>query len=125
MTVTLDTKTLNVEGGGIEETVEPVGSFVDRWINGEYKKEAKIFGVIRSWILRCYEDNIAWASSNAKYFQDKAKVGDAVSFSMDEGNLHQVSSTNVYILGVGVRYSRGAKASQFVRFFTLKLQEAP
>ncbi len=125
MTVTVDTKTLNVEGGGIEENAEPVGSFVDKWVNGSYAKEAKIFGIVRSWTLRCYEQNVAWSSSNAKYLQDKAKVGDKVSFAVDEGNLHAVTSTYVYILGVDVKYPKGAKATQFTRYFTLKLQEAP
>ncbi len=125
MTVTLDTKTLNVEGGGIEETVDPVATFVDRWISGEYRKQAKIFGTIRSWTLRCYENNVAWSASTAKHIQDKAKLGEKVSFSIDEGNLHQVSGTYVYILGVDVHYPRGAKASSFTRFFTVRLQEAP
>jgi len=125
MTVTIDSKTLNVEGGGIGESIEVVGSFVDKWISGAYAKEAKIFGTVRSWTLRCYENNVAWASSNAKYLQDKAKVGDKVSFSVDEGNLHSVTSTYVYILGVDVDYPKGSKASQFTRWFTLKLQEAP
>ena len=125
MTVTIDTKTLTVEGGGIQENVEVVGTFVDRWQSETYRKEAKIFGTIRSWTLRCYEQNVAWSSSNAKYLQDKAKEGNKVSFSIDEGNLHAVSSTYVYILGVDIDYPKGSKASQFTRYFTLKLQEAP
>lgn len=125
MTVTIDTKTLNVEGGGIEESIEVVGSFVDKWVNGTYAKEAKIFGTLRSWTLRCYENNVAWASSNARLLQDKAKLGDKVSFSVDEGNMHAVTSTYVYILSVDVDYPKGSKATQFTRWFTLKLQEAP
>ena len=125
MTVTIDSKTLNVEGGGIQEGAEVVGSFADKWTNGTYARAAKIFGIVRSWTLRCYEQNVAWSSSNAKYLQDKARVGDKVSFSIDEGNLHSVSSTYVYILGVDVDYHKGSKSSQFVRYFTLKLQEAP
>jgi len=125
MAVTIDSKTLNVEGGGISESVKAVGSFVDRWENESYVKEAKIFGTIRSWTLKCYEDNVAWTNSVAKHLEDKARTGDPVSFVVDEGNLHQVSSTNVYILQVDVSYKKGAKASSFVRYFTVKLQEAP
>jgi len=125
MTFTIDVKTLNVEGNGIAETVEVIGTFIDRWKNETYAKEAKIFGIVRSWALRCYEDNVAWTSSTAKYLQDKAKAGDKVSFSIDEGDLHQVSSTYVYILSVDVAYRKGSKAAKFVRTFTLKLQEAP
>jgi len=125
MTVTIDSKTLKVEGGGIGENVEVVGSFVDKWQDSTYRKEAKIFGTVRSWTLRCYEENVSWSSSVAKHLQDKAKTGNPVSFSIDEGSLHSVSSTNVYILGVNVDYPRGSKATSFVRYFTLKLQEAP
>ena len=89
------------------------------------RKEAKIFGTIRSWELKCYENNVAWSNSNAKYLQDKAKEGNPVTFSIDEGDLHSVSSTNVYILKVDIDYPRGSKASNFVRYFTLRLQEAP
>jgi hypothetical protein len=125
VTVTIDGKTLNVEGGGVSENVKAVGSFIDRWENGAYQKEAKIFGTIRSWTLRCYEANVPWASSVAKHLEDKAKTGDPVTFSLDEGDLHQVSSTNVYILEVNVAYKKGAKTTNFIRHFTIKLQEAP
>jgi hypothetical protein len=125
LTVTIDGKTLKVEGGGIQENVKPVGTFTDRWVDAAYRKEAKIFGIIRSWTLRCYEENVTWSSSVAKHLQDKAKDGNPVTFSVDEGNLHSVSSTNVYILEVDVDYPRGSKASSFVRYFSLKLQEAP
>ncbi len=125
MTVSIDGKTLKVEGGGIQENVKPVGTFVDRWIDASYRKEVKIFGIIRSWMLRCYEENVAWGSSVAKHLQEKAKDGNAVAFSIDEGSLHSVSSANVYILEVDVDYPRGSKPTSFVRYFTLKLQEAP
>jgi len=125
MTVTIDSKTLNVIGGGIKENVEVVGTFVDKWINGAYAKEAKIFGTVKSWTLQCYEQNVSWSSSVAKHLQDKAKEGDKVSFSIDEGNLHTVSSTYVYILAVDIDYPKGSKSSQFTRYFTVKLQEAP
>ena len=125
MTVTIDEKTLKVEGGGISENVKPVGTFTDRWVDSSYRKEAKIFGVIRSWTLRCYEENVEWANSVAKHLQNKAQDGKAISFSVDEGSLHSVQSTNVYILEVDVNYPKGSKAASFVRYFTLKLQEAP
>jgi hypothetical protein len=125
MTVIIDSKTLNVVGGGIGEIVEVIGTFSDKWANETYQKEAKIYGILRSWVLRCYENNVAWASSNAKYLQDKAKEGNKLSFSIDEGNLHSVTSTFVYVLGVDIDYPKGSKATQFTRWFTLKLQEAP
>ena len=125
MTVTIDGKTLNVVGGGITESVKSVGTFLDKWIDEQYWKKAKIIGIVRSWTLECYEKNVAWTNSVAKHLEDKAKSGDAVSFEIDEGNLHSVSATKVYILGVDVSYKKGAKATQFVRYFTVNLQEAP
>jgi len=125
MTVTIDGKTLNVIGGGITESVKPVGTFLDKWINEEYWKKAKIIGTVRSWALECYEKNVAWNSSVAKHLEEKAKTGEAVSFSIDEGSLHSVASTKVYILGVDISYGKGAKSTQFIRYFTVSLQEAP
>ena len=125
MGATIDAQTLSIEGGGIEENVKGVGTFIDKWENEKYKKKASILGSIRSWSLRCYEENVAWSSSIAKHLQEHMEAGDTVSFSISEGNLHAVSSTNVYILEISVFYKKGAKASSFVRHFTLKLQEAP
>lgn len=125
MTVTIGTKALNVEGGGLSESTEVVGSYVDRWINGSYAKEAKIYGIIRRWTLRCYEQNVAWSGSAAKYLQDKAKEGEKLSFAVDEGDMHSVGSTYVYILDVDVEYPKGSKNTQFTRRFTVQLQEAP
>jgi len=122
---TIDSQALSIEGGGIEENVKSVGTFVDKWENEKYKKKASIIGSMRSWSLRCYEENVAWSSSLAKHLQGHMEAGDIVEFSISEGNLHTVSSTNVYIIAIDVFYKKGAKATSFVRYFTLKLQEAP
>ena len=124
MTVTLDSQTLLVEGGGISEEVVVVGVFNDRWISGVYKKYATILGTYKKWVLKCYE-NTAWASSMAKYFEDKAKTGSSVAFVISEGNLHAQASVNVYILKVSVDYRKGSTATNFVRNYALELQEAP
>ena len=125
MGATIDSQALTIEGGGIQENVKSVGTFIDKWENETYKKKASILGSIRSWSLRCYEENIAWGSSLAKHLQGHMKAGDTVEFSISEGDLHTVSSTNVYILEINVSYKKGAKSESFVRFFTFRLQEAP
>ncbi len=125
MGATIDSQALAIEGAGIEENVKGVGTFVDKWENEKYKKKASILGSIRSWSLRCYEENVAWSSSLAKHLQGHMEAGETVEFSIIEGDLHSVSSINVYILEINVSYRKGAKAASFVRHFTLKLQEAP
>ena len=125
MAATIDSQALSIEGGGIEETVKSVGTFVDKWESEKYKKKASIIGSMRSWSLRCYEENVAWSSSLVKHLQEHMEAGDIVEFSISEGNLHTVSSTNVYVLELDVFYRKGAKASSFVRHFNLRLQEAP
>jgi len=124
-TCIIDSKPLNVEGGGVEENAEAVGSFADKWIAGEYKKEAKILGSIRSWTLACFEEDVTWANSVAKHLQDKMKAGGSVTFSLEEGNMHTITTLNVYVLDVSVRYGKGGKSAKFMRRFTVKLQEAP
>jgi hypothetical protein len=121
----IDGQTLNIEGGRIQENVKSVGTFVDKWEDEKYKKKAKILGSVRSWSLRCYEENVAWTNSIARHLQEHMEAGDTVSFNIDEGDLHTVSSTNVYILDININYGKGAKASSFIRHFTLRLQEAP
>jgi len=41
MTVTIDTKTLSVEGGGISENVEVVGTFMDKWQDATYGRKRR------------------------------------------------------------------------------------
>lgn len=125
MGATIDGQTLNIEGGRIQENVKSVGTFVDKWEEEKYKKKAKILGSVRSWSLRCYEENVGWTNSIARHLQEHMEAGDTVSFNIDEGALHTVSSTNVYILDININYRKGAKASSFIRHFTLRLQEAP
>jgi len=122
MPVTVDGKSLNIEGGGLIEETKPVGAFVDKWENGEYQKEAKVYGAVRSWELDCYEKNVAWTNSVAKYLQEKMKAGESVSLSIDLGDLHSASAT-VHIAAVRVGYEKGAKTSNFIRRFTVSLQE--
>lgn len=125
MTVTIDGKTLNVVGGSLMDNTKAVGSFVDQWKNETYGKRAKIIGSVNALTFMCYEDNVDWDVSVAKYLKGKVRVDEAVTFSMDLGNMHAIDSTYVTILDVTVTYKQGATETNFVRFFALKLQEAP
>jgi hypothetical protein len=125
VTVTIDSKTVHVHGNGITEETFPVGVFIDVWENEAYGKKVTIFGSYRVWTLSCYENSVAWSSCVAKYLQDKANTGDTVALIINEGNMHAVTSTNVYILSVGISYKKGSKETRFTREYTVKLQEAP
>ncbi len=120
MTITLDSKTLNVSS--MDENVEVIAVFSDKWENEMYKRKVRVFGTVKTWSLTCFEDNVAWTNSVVKHLQEKAKIGDAVAFVVDEGNAHQIN-TNVYILGVSLSYAGGAMAVNH-REFSITLQEA-
>lgn len=119
--MTLDGKTLNVRD--IRETVKTVSAGWDAWENQAYVRKTKVYGAVKSWRLQCYEENVAWTDSNAKYFQEKAASGNSVAFVVSEGDMHSVN-TNVYVLNVDLAYEGGVPASAKYRRFTLQLQEA-
>jgi hypothetical protein len=118
MTVTLDSKTLDVRG--FDEDFQVVNSQWDAWQNQTYKRKVKVFGVTRQWTLDCVENNAAWASSQAKSFQDSGTAGSTVSFQVTDEV--RVINTNVYILGVKIHVAD--LAGKNIRYFTLTLQEA-
>ncbi|MCW4010728.1 MAG: hypothetical protein NWF05_08935 [Candidatus Bathyarchaeota archaeon] len=125
MTVTLDGKTIRVKGGGIDEAVHPVGTFSDEYKNEEYSKKGWFVGQYKTWTLQCYDDSVPWGSCTAKHLQEQLDAGASVVFTLDEGNLHAVAPINVYILGLSISYKQGSSRANFIRNFTLKLQEAP
>jgi hypothetical protein len=118
MTVTLDGKTLDVKSLG--EDFQAVNSQWDAWENQAYKRKLKVVGKVRQWTLDCVENNVAWASSQAKSFQDSATAGSTVSFSVTDEV--RVINTTVYILGVQIHVAD--LAGKNIRYFTLSLQEA-
>jgi hypothetical protein len=125
LTVSVDGKTLHVRGDGIKEDTYPVGTFTDQYINETYSKKGSFLGQYKTWVLQCYEDNVAWTSCNAKHLQEQLDAGDSVVLVIDEGNLHDVTSTNVYILGLSISYKKGSTTTKFLRNYILTLQEAP
>jgi hypothetical protein len=68
---------------------------------------------------------VPWDSCDAKHLQEKLDAGQAVVFTVDEENMHAVTSVNVYILGLSIGYRQGSTINKFLRHFTVNLQEAP
>jgi len=118
MTVTLDSKTLDCKSLG--EGAEVVASRWDVWVSGAFKRKVKVRGLVRTWTLDCVENSVAWASSQAKSFEDTAAAGTTVTFAVTDEV--RVISTTVYILGVAIQAAD--LAGKNIRYFTLTLQEA-
>ena len=116
MAATLAAQTINVET--FDEDIEVVETTSDVWSGGTYKRKTTVFGGVRTWKLECSEDNVAWASSVAKVFQDNAKLNASVNFTYSD-NLHNIN-LSVYIIGVTVSYSDAPK----LRRYSVSLREA-
>jgi hypothetical protein len=118
MTVTLDGKTLDCKSFG--EGAEVVASQWDAWVSSAFKRKVQVRGVVRAWTLDCVENGVAWASSQAKSFEDTAAAGTTVAFVVTDEV--RVISTTVYILAVAIQAAD--LAGKNIRYFTLTLQEA-
>lgn len=118
MTVTLDGKTLNAKS--LHEDFSVVNKQSDVWENGEYVRKVSVRGVIRTFSVQCVENNVAWASSQAKSFEDTGTAGTTVTFAITDQV--RVLSTTVYILGVSM--DAQDLAGKNIRRFTVNLQEA-
>jgi len=117
--VTLDGQSLNVTGW--RESLEPIKSEYDKWEDGTCKRKVRVYGYVRVYTLDCVEEDVAWASSVVKYFEEKAAAGAVVAFASDLP-VRTVSSSNVQVMGAS--FGAADVGSQNVRSFTLKLQEA-
>ncbi|MCW4002422.1 MAG: hypothetical protein NWE95_00710 [Candidatus Bathyarchaeota archaeon] len=118
MSVSLDSQTLNVVNW--DESLVPLSSMFDKWDNGTAKRNLTVFGYVRTFKIDCVEQDVAWASSLVKYFEDKAAAGTLLAF-VSTLAVRNVSSTNVKITGVS--FSAVDVAAQNLRSFTLELQE--
>jgi hypothetical protein len=119
MSVTLDSQSLNVVNW--EEGLTSLSAMWDKWQNGACKRNITVFGYVRTFKLDCVEQDVAWASSLVKYFEEKAAAGTALAFASTLA-VRNVSSTNVKITSVG--FSAVDVAAQNLRSFSLELQEA-
>jgi hypothetical protein len=118
MTVTLDGKTLNVKS--LSEHFQVINRQWDAWENQAYKRKVKVRGKVRVWTLACVENNVNWASGQAKSFQDTGEVGTTVTFAVTDQV--RVINATVYILEVTIDIAD--LAGKNIRYFTLILQEA-
>ena len=79
MTVTLDSKNLNVLGD-LEDIYNVVDVQWGRWESGAYKRKVKVYGAFQTWRIPCYEKDVAWSSSQVKSFRETAAAGTAVNW---------------------------------------------
>jgi hypothetical protein len=119
MGVTLDGKTLTVMSWG-EHTVDAASEW-DAWVSGKFKRKLKVYGIIRTYVVDCVEKDVAWASSNANYFEGVQSAGTSVVFFSDL-TIRPVSSVNVYVKDVN--WTAKNIGTQNIRNFQLTLQEA-
>jgi hypothetical protein len=118
MTVTLDGKTLDAKT--LHEGFQVVNRQWDAWENQAYKRKVKIRGAVRVWTVECVENNVNWATSNCKSFEDTGAAGSTVTFAVTDEV--RVVNTTVYILDVAI--DAADLAGKNIRHFTLTLQEA-
>jgi hypothetical protein len=120
MTFTIDSYTLNVTD--FSEQSQPTASEWDSWENEALALKRFVYGLKRVWSLSCVEKDVAWSSSAALYLRDKLQSGDTVTFTVDEGDLYQLSATSVYVVNVSIEVK--LVGSQNIRYFTVQLKEA-
>jgi hypothetical protein len=116
--VMLDGQPLNVVDWG--ESLVPLSTVSDKWDEGTCKRVMTVHGYVRTWKIDCLEQDVAWASSLVKYFEEKAGAGIALSF-VSTLAVRNVSSKNVKVTSVG--FSAADVAAQNLRSFSLELQE--
>lgn len=116
--MTLDGQSLNVTDWA--EELSLLSTSFDKWENGSAKRKLTVHGYVRSWTLECIEQDVAWASSRVKYFEEKAATGAILAF-VSSLTVRNVSSTNVKI--VRLTFSAKDLATQNIRIFSIELQE--
>jgi len=117
MTFTIDTYTLNVLD--FTEESSPTATQWYAWENDALKTKNFVYGLKRRWRLRCVEKNVAWSNSAAKYLREKCQNGEAVEFTVDEGDKYQLPATNVYVLSITIEMETAGN----VRYFSIILKE--
>lgn len=118
MTVTLGGKTLDCKR--LSEGCAIINTQWDAWVNSTYKRKIKVLGTCRKWTVDVVENNVVWASSSCKSFEDSGAAGSVLTFSVDDEV--RVISTSVYVLDVAIQIQDLAGLN--IRYYTLTLQEA-
>jgi hypothetical protein len=118
MGTTLDGQTLTVTKWA--EGVIISASQWDAWSSSQYTRKVKVYGLIRTYIIDCVEQDVVWANSLANYFQVAAGNGNTVLFYSDL----PVRPVNlVPVLVLNVTYTLENLGGKNIRKFTLTLQE--
>jgi hypothetical protein len=118
MGTTLDGQNLTVTKWGEDVSVQ--ASQWDGWWQSIYRRRVKVYGIVRTYIIDCIEQDVAWPSSLANRFETTAQNGTMVVFFSDQA-VRPVSSVSVYVLRVS--WTLENVAGKNVRKFTLTLQE--
>ena len=58
-----------------EENLALPSTMFDKWESGSAKRSTAVFGYVRTHKIDCLEQDVAWASSLVKYFEEKAVAG--------------------------------------------------
>jgi len=120
MAFTIDGYTLNVTD--FSESSRPTASEWFAWENEALALKRFVYGLKRVWNLSCVEKDVAWNESAALYLRNKAKSGETVTFTVDEGDRYQLPATTVYVVNVEIEMR--LVGGQNIRYFTVQLKEA-
>ena len=119
MTVTLDGKTLNVKDISLHYNF--VGVERDIWNSTKgLCRRIKTLGVVREWTLECFEENVPWTDSVARYLEEQAAAGAELDFNVDLGDLYTVN-TRIQVLGCDLSFDTTGNVN--VRRFTVKVRD--
>lgn len=95
----------------------------------KYEYKLLPFGRVKTYELDCYEQDVDWSNSNAKYLKDLMQAGTTVTLSVSyicDSNgqtIHTESATSCKVIGLAMSYQDIGKLN--LRHFTVSLQEAP
>jgi len=119
MVVTVGTATLNVTGFSV--IPKKIGPEWFDWENNQLVRKQRVYGLKHIWTLHCYEKNVAWTDSAAKYLDEQSKAGNQLSATIDLGDRYNVSNVDVYVDSVKIDMNQ--VGSQNIRNFTVILKE--
>lgn len=125
MAVTLGGNPLYVWHDGFEEKRVMAKTESNKWDSTLEKVIRHVFpiGIIRSWVLHCFEESLDWNNSIANTIQGYADDNTTVAFAVTIGTLHTVAATTVKVLSIRLLYPRGSNTGTRQRNFVVNLQE--
>ncbi|MEM0050370.1 MAG: LamG domain-containing protein [Candidatus Bathyarchaeia archaeon] len=103
------------------ESSEPVGAEWHAWEKGQVIIKRYVYGIKRTWQLKCIEKDIAWNNSAARYLQQKMAAGETVTLTINEGDRYTLPATTCHITGLELEIE--TTGTQNIRKFTITLKE--